>query len=148
MERSHSAPTHYEIAAPGVVFETIDGESIVLNLETGIYYSATGPGADLLDGIAAGLPVETVVARVLAAYTGGDEMAAAIAHFLDEIVAEGLVRPADGGSESEWAPAWNRPEGGQQVVLQRYTDMEHLLLLDPIHDIDRVDVTGATSVHG
>jgi hypothetical protein len=148
MMTSHTAPTHYEIAAPAVVCETIDGESIVLNLETGIYYSTTGPGADLLDGIAAGLAVETVVERVLAAYAGGDEMAAAIARFLDETVSEGLVRPAQGGAESEWAPAWNRPGGDRHIALQRYTDMEHLLLLDPIHDIDQIDLTGATSVHG
>jgi hypothetical protein len=137
-----------EIASPEVVCETIDGEAVILNLDTGIYYSTTGAGADLIDGIVAGLPVHEVVDAVMTTYGGGAEMAAAVGQFLDEIQAERLVRPVSTPpSRSAWAPTWNRNGVDRTVMLRRYTDMEHLLLLDPVHDVSRIDLAGATAIH-
>lgn len=37
--------TRLRINAPSVVGEVIDGEAVILNLETGKYYSARGSGS-------------------------------------------------------------------------------------------------------
>ena len=75
-----------------------------------------------------------------AEYAGnGDEIASATAKFLDQLVAESLVELddiVDGGGAPAMAGAPNKSKAFSLPLLQKYTDMEEMLLLDPIHEVD------------
>ena len=43
-----STNTHFKINTPKIVHETIDGETVILNLDNGNYYSLAGIGADIV----------------------------------------------------------------------------------------------------
>lgn len=115
----------YEVNKPDVVDESVDGEALIVHLGTGAYYSARGPG-----DVAWQLLAKGATAAEVASHSGGDP--AAIAAFAGQLAEEGLLRPrtreveALGGAVSI----------SGSPVLEKYTDMQELLLLDPIHDVE------------
>lgn len=126
---------------PHVVHEIIDGEAILVNMQTGRYYSASEIGAVVWGLIEAGAPVNVIVDRVSARYRGArEEIAAGLESFLAELEREGLIVPHEAAAVRDGAGDGRdvTPAGTPFVppVLRAYTDMEDLLLLDPIHDVD------------
>ena len=111
-----------------VVHETLDGETILIHLATGAYFSLTGSGPLVWDHLVAGVPVGGTVAAV-----AGDDAAAQdeVRAFVGRLVEESLL--VDGDAAQPAIP----PQGAgayETPVLARYDDMEYLLLLDPIHE--------------
>src|SRR5680860_793773 len=60
----------FEVCEPGVVHETIDGEVVAINLETGAYYSLRDSAAAIWAGVERAAPVDKVVAAVEAGFDG------------------------------------------------------------------------------
>lgn len=129
---------------PKIVSETIDGEVIILNLDRGRYYSLTMAGTDAWSAFGRAASGEEVVAELLARYEGErKEVERAVHALIAELRQEELILPLPAGAPapaSEGAPlpdgtATSRPVF-QAPALQTYTDMEALLLLDPIHEVD------------
>ena len=119
------------IPADRVVSETIDGEVVAIDLESGRYYSLEGPAARAWEAIQAGQDLDGIAA-VVAAETGvgADEAGADVAAFVAELAAEGLLAGGNGNAQAAPGP------GRVALVLHRYTDMQDLIVLDPIHDVD------------
>ena len=119
------------IPADRVVSETIDGEVVAIDLESGRYYSLEGPAARAWEAIQAGQDLDGIASTVAAAAgVRADEAGPDVAAFLAELEAEGLLVGGNGS-----APAAPGP-GRVPLVLHRYTDMQDLIVLDPIHDVD------------
>ena len=116
-----------------VVGEVLDGEAIIVDLDSGAYYSLVGSGATLT----------AIIESVAAVYSGRqEEIAAAVTALVEELLAEGLIVGDNSTAGSSVAaianpapPAAGRPPFVKPVV-QKFTDMADLLLLDPIHDVD------------
>jgi hypothetical protein len=129
----------YRLNEPAVMSETVDGEAIVVNLETGAYFSLRDTAAEvwdlLLSGQAPGAAADLLTARYGWAAA---ETLAAVETFVAALQADALIAAAaapaadsDGVAVSGFAA---RPFSAPQ--LEKYTDMADLLLLDPIHDVD------------
>lgn len=123
------------------VHEKFGEETVILNLESGSYYSAQGT-ASLVWGLVADGASEAVILNSMKSEFSGDgeEIARSTTAFLDELIAEALVE-AEAGSVDGEAPRANGASGEpgkafSAPLLQRYTDMEELLQLDPIHEVD------------
>lgn len=112
---------------PDVIDEEFEGEAVLVQLGTGCYY-ALNPSASVVwrafaDGRSPGAVADGLaVAR--------DELAA----FVSELVAEQLLHEADADAGPPQDLAL--PDGADAPSLQRFTDMQDLLMLDPIHDIN------------
>jgi hypothetical protein len=127
----------YAVTDPAIVGESVDGESLVVNLRTGHYYSMRGAGDIAWLGVASGTTLDGLVARVAAVYYG-DRAAIrdALAAHLEYLVAEGLVTvdEIDAEPQPDGEPSGAVPFEPPKV--EKYTDMEELVLLDPIHEVD------------
>jgi Coenzyme PQQ synthesis protein D (PqqD) len=127
---------------PSTVHERFGEETVILNLDSGSYYSAEGTGSVIWSLVSDGVSEAAILQRMRAEYAGnGDEIAGATAKFLDQLVSESLVEVADiadGGGEQELtlAGAPSKTNAFSLPLLQKYTDMEEMLLLDPIHEVD------------
>lgn len=133
------------INSPKVIHETIEGETVLVNLDSGNYYSLDGVGAGVWGLLEQGVHVEGIIEWVAGRYTGNrDEIKKAIYELINELQREQLIVPHETtGSENIGGP-----DGFTEVslgmctelfvppVLHKYTDMQDLLLLDPIHDVD------------
>ena len=130
----------YRINTPQVSSETIDGEAIIIDFISGAYFSTDKLGAVIWEKLKAGLPTEHIVNEIKQRYPNqAEECGQAIAHFIAQLESEKLV-VADAG-EVNTAAATNQdqacyPEQYAAPLLNKYTDMQDLLLLDPIHETD------------
>jgi len=123
---------------PHVMHETIDDEVVVVNLSTGTYYSFDGVGVRLWEWIDGGRSSDDLVRIARVHFAGdGDAVAQSVRRFLAELREEGLVATEAAATGGTPDPV---PTGGTvafvEPALQKYTDMEALLLADPIHDVD------------
>jgi hypothetical protein len=123
------------------IHETFDDEVVIVNLESGSYYSLDHVGATIWHWLEQGAHVSAIQQNIAARYQGDPaEIQGSVQKFLDELLKESLVLAHDApdserDSSSEIA--------GEKVafvapVLNKYTDMEELLLLDPIHEVDEL----------
>ncbi|MBD2578884.1 PqqD family protein [Oscillatoria sp. FACHB-1406] len=135
----------FRVNSPKVVHETIDGEVVIVNLEKGDYYSLLGAGADIWEGLARGESAGEVVEAICQHYQGDREtITSAIERFIEELQQEEMIAPDASLEAPETAANGGTKAGieiGEKLVfeapsLQKYTDMEELLALDPIHDVD------------
>ena len=126
----------FAINSPGVIAESVDGEVLIINLESGAYYSAAGSGEEIWALLSSGCSVAETVEHLALRYGASARPAAeaAVERLASEFLAEQLIVPARGDSA---APPVAAPSGAAfaDPVLQKYTDMEDLLLLDPIHEV-------------
>lgn len=106
---------------PEIVHETVDGEVLIIHLGTGVYFTVRGCGVAVWDGVVAGASAT----RIASALPEGAE-------FLQRLSSEGLIEPVEGDSNG-WTPS-DAPD--EPPSLHRFTDMEDLLLLDPVHEVD------------
>jgi hypothetical protein len=130
------------VNSPHVIHESIDGEVIVINLTSGNYYSVKGSGADVWDVIESspGADKSTIAAAVAARFgRESDDVARAITDFLETLQREELVAAAENGATASPLPATGTGNGSKTFeppLLEKYTDMQDLVLLDPVHEVD------------
>lgn len=125
------------IHASNIVHETLDGETLVIHLTTGNYYSLTGSGAEiwaLLNGAGSASAICAELSRRHRRPEG--EIRGAVESFIAELEHEGLLEPSDAlpnslpADPAEVRGRWEPP------TLERYGDMRDFLLVDPIHEVD------------
>ncbi len=121
------------------VHERFGEETVILNLESGSYYSVQATGNAIWELACGGVSDAAIHRQVRQSYAGSSEfLSDATTAFLDQIVAEGLVDSTDTtdtGDHAAVAPVESAPDF-TAPLLQKYTDMEEMLLLDPIHEVD------------
>ena len=137
-----SPQTRFAIA-PQVVSEQYDNEALAINLDSGTYYSLNGASSRVWALIGNHEPVHAIVQ----AFNSGDppacqEIATAVHAFLARLVAEHLIVPLEPSNllSPSTAPEaiFGAATGGAvpSFGLEVFTDMQDLLLLDPIHDVE------------
>lgn len=123
------------ILNPRLAADVFDGEYIIANLDTGLYYSVQGLAVSLLNA----LPFEDEKVLIRSFCEALPQDAGAIepglASVFRELLDEDIIRSADSaGITTGELPA--APVAYEPPRVNRYADMQDLLLLDPIHDVD------------
>lgn len=117
-----------------VAARVIDGEAIIINLKTGVYYSTDQAGAVLWEQAEQRRSLGEMVDTLLARYEVSREQAESdVQRLMAELLAEDLVRMSDGDGttgEPAEAPSFSRT-GYDPPRLDVYRDMGDLLALDP-----------------
>ncbi|PZF76152.1 hypothetical protein DK847_13150 [Aestuariivirga litoralis] len=125
----------YRPNEPDVVSEILDGEAVVIHLQSGTYYSLRDAALDVWQGLAAGWTADDIAACLADdAGVARESVAEPVADFVAQLVAEELVVPyATAGRDAA------RPFAPRGVFaapqLQKFTDMQEMLLIDPIHEV-------------
>jgi hypothetical protein len=123
-----------------VVHETIDGETILINLESGNYYSLDGCGVEVWSLLAQGQSGDEVVGELQSRYPAAhDDVAEPVHALIDELLQEGLMEPAgeNGHANGNGNGAAAAPSASfVPPVLKKFTDLQYFLLVDPIHEVE------------
>lgn len=136
--------SYLRINSPAVIHETLDGEVIIINLDSGTYYSLDTVGAAMWERIGPHASIQRIAAELAAQYSApATEAVAAIVAFCDELAREGLVVEvapgdpvdADAAGAEQPAATGERQAAFPPPTLQKFTDMQDLLLLDPVHEV-------------
>lgn len=143
-EAPSTEPFRWVLNSPSVVSETVEGETIVIHLETGAYYSLEGSAAECWDFVMRNGRDDQAVTWMCGRYAESrDVLSCAWKEFADSLQRENLVRreafdqAAPAGTPSIEG-AGSAPAGSVAFVaprIEKYEDMREMLLLDPIHDV-------------
>lgn len=121
-----------------VVHETIDGEVILIQLETGNYYSLGGSGAEIWALLREGRSTEQIAERLRGSFDAPPGQVEDVVERLTiALVAEGLLEQGGDGPTVTILPNGEVRERVPFVEpsLEKYTDMQDFLLVDPIHEV-------------
>ena len=122
----------YAINGPDVVSEDFSGQTVMLNLANGHYFSLAGIAAPIWALLLAGHRPIAILESIKARRP---ELVDRSAIFLGRLVELNLVRldGADGGAaEAPIAELWT----GDAPEIEVYDDLAELISSDPIHDVD------------
>jgi hypothetical protein len=117
-----------------VAGEVVDGEAVIINLSNGMYYTMDGVGAEVWQLIERRRSMHDMAGEIAARYgVDRETVLGDLQVVVPELVAEGLVRTANGSSTPEDAPVeLARPTARYtKPAVTRYTDMSEVLALDP-----------------
>ena len=115
-----------------VVSDLIDGEMMLLNMEAGNYFSLGGSGAALWSCFQQGADSDRLLQAIRQAYPEQDSVGRDFQEFVDLLKADDLL--VEGTEDAGVAPALAGEY--QAPSLEKYSDLQDLLLIDPIHEAD------------
>lgn len=130
----------FSIKRPDIVHETIEGETVIVNLENGVYYSLRDSGVDVWNLIETGTNFDELLDYLNDHYEGSlKEMKNSLVDLLVILQKEGLVKVSSSKPESKKGSPSNT--NGKKFkfsppLLEKFSDLQELLLLDPIHEVD------------
>ena len=129
----------YQINRPDVMMESFEGEVIIIHMKRGNYYSLRGSAPVIWDMIGQGCSLEKTGDDLAARYPAQEEeVRTSVRKLVEELIAEDLIAPlAAASTASDETFSKLKVDGPfAPPLLERYTDMQELLLLDPIHEVD------------
>jgi hypothetical protein len=144
-EMPNQTHVRHRVNAPQVIAETIAGEAMIVNLATGHYFSLQGSGVEIWSEIERERSLSEIVAALEQRYVAvDDEIEAAVLRLVEELEHEQLiVRLGENGYHAEAVPSQDGPHAPArdrqqfaQPVLAKFTDMQDIILLDPVHEVD------------
>lgn len=127
--------THRFARRDGVASEVIEGEAVIIDLESGVYYSLDKVGGRIWALLLEGRCLDEVGAAVVAEYLVDEETARRdLERLVAQLVEERLLEAQTAGPAPAGAPAGpagptRREYSAPELVA--YRDMEDLLALDP-----------------
>jgi hypothetical protein len=134
----------YKVNSPNIIHETIDDEVVIVDLENGFYYSLRGTAAQIWARIIGGFSEPDIIKYLSVQYNIDQaRIEKSIKDFIHQLVEENIIHqtaPANMGD----APDRSEPQlinltkivEFKTPVIEKFTDMSELLLLDPIHEVD------------
>ena len=135
----------YQIDRSNVVYEIFDNEVVIINLDNGNYYSYNGVGVEIWNQLTKKNSIDNISQSLSNIYPSVrlDNLKTIINKSIADLENEKLLISSEIKNNQEI----NIPvETNQDIkvdnnvikipTLQRFTDMQDFLLVDPIHEID------------
>jgi len=122
-----------------VVSDVIDGEAVLLHLKAGNYFCLGGCAKALWAALLEGAEAEHLLAALARAYPQESRVGleSDLMNWLEQLRREDLIvecpqgaAPSSARSDPDFEAPYQTPE------LHKYSDLQDLLLIDPIHESD------------
>jgi hypothetical protein len=124
----------YAVASKDIVFESFDGEAVVLDLSNGKYFGFSDSGSAIWQALSSGVGTQALIGSVAGSATID---AAALEAFVAQLVDFGLLAPSD-------ATPRPLPDGfpaalavaKEPLDVSVHDDLADLIIVDPIHEVE------------
>jgi hypothetical protein len=119
----------YKLNSPGVISDEIDGEVLVIDLTVGHYFRIKGSSIRFWNLLISGMNI----AAIFASCQNFSEKKVEIQTYIETLILNDLiVINPEISSEDAVIEPWNF----ETFSIEKFTDLEDILGLDPIHEID------------
>ena len=127
---------NYCVNMPRVAHETLDDETIIIDFEQGTYYSLAGISHWIWFLLTKEQSVAQIVNQITLHYTGEqEEIEAAVRQFIGQLAQGHLIVQTDKLPALSVTLPLRQPAPFSPPCLEEHTDIQDLLLLDPIHEV-------------
>lgn len=126
----------FRVNAPSIVSEVLDGEGVMINLDTGTYYSASGVAGAIWSLLESGADAVEIAGWLEATWGRRPGLRDQLDAYIAQALAEQLIVPDASRTAPVLPPVRSRTDY-TPPALEVFKDMQDLLLADPIHDVDQ-----------
>lgn len=126
----------YRLNAEKMFFDMADGQAVVINFLSGIYFGSSALGSVVLERLVSGKAPEKIAGAVKALPGCPEDFDAQLSDFIarlreKEILLDGETVPGGGEEIGDMALA-----DGFVLTLDEFSEVQDLILADPVHDVD------------
>jgi len=126
----------YQLNDEKMFYDMAEGQAIVIDFTTGIYYGTNALGSVVLDRVLAGNKKEMIVKALQELPDCPSNIEELVDTFIadlqgNEIIVAGPTN--EGGAEPIDTLAL---EDGFELTVEAYSEVQDLILADPVHDVD------------
>ena len=122
----------YAVASKDIVFESFDGEAVVLDLSNGKYFGFSDSGSAVWQALSSGVGIQALIGSAAATID-----AAALEAFIAQLLEFGLLAPSDATPQplpGDFPAALAAAKEPLNVSV--HDDLADLIIVDPIHEVE------------
>lgn len=126
----------YKLNEEKMFFDMADGQAVVINFINGMYYGTSMLGSVILERLVNGKDVMSIAEAVKALPGCPEDFEELLEEFISNLLEKEILIPGEttaGGSE---AIDQKVVEEGFILDLDEFSEVQDLILADPIHDVD------------
>ena len=124
----------YQLNHPPCIQEVLQEDAVVIDLDTGTYHNLREFSATIWSLIIDAQPLSHIISSIDASDANKSLFTICLQDFVQTLLAKKLIRLCDTANDKA-IDVMVLPDN-YSLVCESYTDMQEMLLLDPIHDVD------------
>ena len=125
----------YKLNEEKMFYDMAEGQAIVINFTTGMYYGTSSLGSAVLDSLLAGADVESIRKAVQELPGCPADIGEKLGAFIDQLKEKEIIVPGDPtGAECKMDDSVL--QDGFVLTVDEFAEVQDLLLADPVHDVD------------
>lgn len=127
----------YQLNEEKMFYDMADGQAVVINFVTGMYYGTSTLGSEVLDRLIRGNAPERIKKAVKSLPGCPEDIDSQMDEFIQQLLEKEILLPGgetvSGGDEVIGEGAL---EDGFLLKLDEFSEIQDLILADPVHDVD------------
>ena len=126
----------YAVASEEIIFESFDGDAVVLDVGTGKYFAFSDLGSCVWEALSSDVPASAILGL---GSNGNGVSTAGLEAFIEQMLEFGLLTAAPGTSGKAISPllAARFATANEPLSVERHDELADLIQADPIHDVDK-----------
>ena len=131
----------YQLNSAKMFYDMADGQAIVINFDTGMYFGMSSLGSAVLDAAVNGASAGEILAALAKLENCPGDMESRLEKFLCALTEKEIIKEAGQAGEADVSGgSLAFPEGaleeGFALTVNEYAEAQDLILADPVHDVD------------
>jgi len=126
----------YKLNEEKMFYDMADGQAVVINFETGMYYGTSSLASAVLDLLMKNADPSKVLDAVKALDGCPADIDASFKAFIDELIAKAIIVESGSSDDVDISIDAAALADGFALTLNEFSEVQDLLLADPIHDVD------------
>lgn len=125
----------YKLNDEKMFYDMAEGQAIVINFTTGMYYGTSSLGSAVLDAFLAGVTVEDACKAIQALPGCPDDIQQQLDVFVGQLLEKEIIVPGESTGAACAIDAASLADGFKLTV-DEFAEVQDLILADPVHDVD------------
>lgn len=126
----------YKLNEEKMFFDMADGQAVVINFLSGIYYGTSSLGSVVLERLVHGGAPDKIAAEVKALPGCPEDFARRLDEFIGKLREKEILIPGQTQADVESPIGEGALADGFELPLEEFSEVQDLILADPVHDVD------------
>lgn len=126
----------YKLNEEKMFFDMADGQAVVINFLSGMYYGTNTLGSAVLERLVHGGAPEKIAEEVKTLPGCPEDFFTRLEEFAAKLCEKEILIPGETQAENEAPIGVEALADGFELPLDEFSEVQDLILADPVHDVD------------
>ncbi len=126
----------YKLNEEKMFYDMAEGQAIVINFTTGMYYGTSSLGSAALDALLNGASVDAVLTAIKALDGCPANIEEDLNSFINALLEKEVIVASEGTAEAPVSIDAAALTDGFTLSVDEFNEVQDLILADPVHDVD------------